>query len=630
MPMQWAAQLATRTGMTNDDASEALQIIDLNPEAKVEVDVDNLRRLGQSVQASGADRVCIVSVMGTYRTGKSFLLDLLMRHLNHRIKEETKYAPVVATNEPQLPSLGTNGEESELSKRKKERAKSHDAWYLGKPNAPLPEWLREAKDPDNLSEGSDNKTGFKWKSGKEKCTQGIWIWSKPWVFQRKNEKIGVLLMDTQGAWDDSMTKDQSATIFGLTALLSSKLIYNIQNRIEEDKLENLDYFTTFAHRACSDMSGENFPFGDLHLLIRDWVNFDDKWKLKQCKDQMNEHLEEFLDEEKVPEDSKGRVQRLHATFKSIRCFGLDHPGKAVTRPKFAGEIGMIEPDFLNLLDMFCSDIFDDDFPQPSRPLGNAISARGFVQVVLNFVEAFKNNSGMAIGLREAFVKIDIMKAKEDMMDAFKKMIEQLVPSTKIVDPNIVEAQVAHVKKMALEEYRKRLRVFRPTEETIEEYMKHFEVMLDQVAGPPLARNREIVEGATTKLVASPAVAFGVWFVAVHHVLLVAAGIGCVFLNMKKWVERERVDYCPPNPSVLSGMTEDARNFVLQRWRDLQAMWIQLHRITPADVQSTLVQSAAKIGAQALATTNNAMPVPQGGVTQPGAGTPSGKFSQDNR
>eukprot|EP00971_Amphidinium_carterae_P027671 545166-Amphidinium_carterae.2 len=68
-------------------------------------------RLGQSVQASGADRVCIVSVMGTYRTGKSFLLDLLMRHLNHRIKEETKYAPVVATNEPQLPSLGTNGED---------------------------------------------------------------------------------------------------------------------------------------------------------------------------------------------------------------------------------------------------------------------------------------------------------------------------------------------------------------------------------------------------------------------------------------------------------------------------------------------------------------------------------------
>eukprot|EP00971_Amphidinium_carterae_P162750 3226795-Amphidinium_carterae.1 len=42
-------------------------------------------------------------------------------------------------------------------------------------------------------------------------------------------------MDTQGAWDDSMTKDQSATIFGLTALLSSKLIYNIQNRMRGHK-----------------------------------------------------------------------------------------------------------------------------------------------------------------------------------------------------------------------------------------------------------------------------------------------------------------------------------------------------------------------------------------------------------
>ena len=38
-------------------------------------------------------------------------------------------------------------------------------------------------------------------------------------------------------------------VFGLTALFSSTLIYNIQSRIQEDKLDNLDYFTTSARTA---------------------------------------------------------------------------------------------------------------------------------------------------------------------------------------------------------------------------------------------------------------------------------------------------------------------------------------------------------------------------------------------
>ena len=53
-------------------------------------------------------------------------------------------------------------------------------------------------------------------------------------------------MDTQGAWDGEMTQKQSATIFGLTALLSSKLIYNISMQIQEDKVENLGFFMSFA------------------------------------------------------------------------------------------------------------------------------------------------------------------------------------------------------------------------------------------------------------------------------------------------------------------------------------------------------------------------------------------------
>jgi hypothetical protein len=63
------------------------------------------------------------------------------------------------------------------------------------------------------------------------------------------------MMDTQGAWDSRMTKEQSATIFGLTAIFSSKLIYNLQSRIQEDHIDNLDYFTTFATTVLQSMQG---------------------------------------------------------------------------------------------------------------------------------------------------------------------------------------------------------------------------------------------------------------------------------------------------------------------------------------------------------------------------------------
>ena len=72
------------------------------------------------------------------------------------------------------------------------------------------------------------------------------MWSKPFMRTVNGKRVALLMMDTQGAWDSRMTKEQSATIFGLTAILTSKLIYNLQNRIQEDHIDNLDYFTTFA------------------------------------------------------------------------------------------------------------------------------------------------------------------------------------------------------------------------------------------------------------------------------------------------------------------------------------------------------------------------------------------------
>merc|ERR1719284_1046362 len=88
------------------------------------------------------------------------------------------------------------------------------------------------------------------------CTEGIWVWLEFFVRMFQGEKVVVMLMDTQGAWDSGMTKEQSATIFGLTAVLASKQIYNIDMQISELYVDNLVFFMQFAQAALRKAAAE--------------------------------------------------------------------------------------------------------------------------------------------------------------------------------------------------------------------------------------------------------------------------------------------------------------------------------------------------------------------------------------
>ena len=90
------------------------------------------------------------------------------------------------------------------------------------------------------------------------------------------------MMDTQGAWDRRMTKEQSATIFGLTAIFSSKLIYNLQSRIQEDHIDNLDYFTTFATTVLQSMQGH-----EEDTMIFQQLKKNQIWMSQKCENRIS-------------------------------------------------------------------------------------------------------------------------------------------------------------------------------------------------------------------------------------------------------------------------------------------------------------------------------------------------------
>ncbi len=50
------------------------------------------------------------------------------------------------------------------------------------------------------------------------------------------DKVAVVLIDTQGTFDNKTTMHENATIFALNSVLSSFQVYNISHLISEDVL----------------------------------------------------------------------------------------------------------------------------------------------------------------------------------------------------------------------------------------------------------------------------------------------------------------------------------------------------------------------------------------------------------
>lgn len=563
-----------------------LQILTIDENDNVEMLCENLEIISNSLKAENAQYVSIISVMGTYRTGKSFLLDLLMRYLRHR-----------AAKEEQMTNVSEEIGSSQPARR------FHQEWSVDCAEKgvtlPLPEWVKEG-DSNRISEGADGREddrGFGWRGGKEKCTSGIWLWRKPFIFvDSRGRRIGVLLMDTQGAWDSKMSADVSATYFGLTALLSSKLIYNIQNRVEEDKISNLDYFTSFAEKACGEINyvGDGkAPFGLLQLLIRDWSSYEEGWNLAKCKEQMEDHMYDHLDPARLNDTaSKERVERLQKCFHKLDCFGLVHPGLKVTKTNYRGELDAIDQDFFHLLDSFVEQLFGEDFPCPSAPLGSELTTNAFAQTVKNFGEAFAGSRGMAIGLREAFVKVQMMQEKEALVKQFKAWLAAEYPDTVVVEPQELETKMAEQKEEFKKKFRNQLSPFRLKQSEEDDFVDELMKDLSEASNIVMKTNNAQVDGATVKVIATPVVGCAAWF-AITHAWLIAIGASFgAWVSMKKHASINQTDeFC--HSAVIKGVLEDTKKFSLNRYRDLQAMSIAAQRLEPDKIMNVVMGAGMK-------------------------------------
>ena len=350
------------------EGGRPLQIVQVDSQTIVVVE-EALNELKANLDKHAHLPVAVVSVMGAYRTGKSFFLDLLLRHLN-----------IVSGSSG---SVGAAGGAAAVA-------------------------------------GLEEKiSGFSWRGGMDKCTEGIWVWSAPFVCRTQSgEEVALLLMDTQGAFDSQLSKSESSTIFGLTCALSSFLIYNVSKQIQEDTVDNLHFFLECAQAALRRLSApEGKGFQHLRFLVRDWANFEEDWTREQCEVQMRSHLTQHL--------TKGKAaETINAMFSDVQAYLLTHPGLATTKPSWTGSPDDIDPKFTELVTGFFEELVTPKNLDPKSLMGKQVTAGGFPMLVKTFVDAFKGLVPEAENLAVAVAKSSHLISKDSAIEKFRTRVEE--------------------------------------------------------------------------------------------------------------------------------------------------------------------------------------------------------------
>ena len=230
--------------------------------------------------------VGIISLVGKYRTGKSFLLNRFLK----QAKEN---------------SINSNSENENIK-------------------------------IENSEIKNENLNGFDVGPTIKPCTKGIWIWPTPIIIKNNHSEntFPSFLIDTEGlgAYDEEINHDTK--IFLIAILISSLFIYNSFGTIDENALNNLSLILNLSKNIKlrnssfkneEEEMGKYFP--SLLWLLRDFA-----LKLEDNEGNVitaKQYLENALMEQKGMSDviiEKNQVRKLIKTYFPERdCFPMVRP-----------------------------------------------------------------------------------------------------------------------------------------------------------------------------------------------------------------------------------------------------------------------------------------------------------------
>lgn len=202
------------------------------------------------------------------------------------------------------------------------------------------------------------------------------------------ERVAIILMDTQGAFDSQSTVRDCATVFALSTMLSSVQIYNLSQNIQEDHLQHLQLFTEYG-RLALEKSGST-PFQRLQFLVRDWCYpYEADYGAEGGQKVLQRRLE--ISNKQHPELQSLR-KHIKSCFSDISCFLMPHPGlKIATNPKFDGRLSEIESEFKEQLEVLIPMILAPENLVTKKIDGQVVKARDLLEYFKSYIKIYKGD-----------------------------------------------------------------------------------------------------------------------------------------------------------------------------------------------------------------------------------------------
>lgn len=453
----------------NWDPNQVVRIISISEDgSSFTLDEENLHRVIAEVKKIEEPnmKLMVLSVVGDFRTGKSFILSAFLRYLRYCESHHIEHPEGLEWLE--------------------------EGGVLSEGNMSAVEAAVTSASPSTTATDTTATTasapGFLWRRGQDPMTTGLQMYARPFVRtltrtnskgKKRSEKIAILLMDTQGLFDHNTSSVLTNAIFGLSTLISSYQIYNLTKQFQEDKLQQLHFFTTFSRSALkefvkyskksastSSSDGDDeantttetheeevkkAPFQHLDFLIRDWQNFSDDQDIEKCIAEMPAVMEKVF-ENTTHENGSNVREQIKEAFQTLGVFLLPHPGIKITKSNFHGEVTDLEENFKVLLDRYVRKVFEEQLV-PKRIQDKDVNASSLELYIQQYAKVFKEGKlPDTTDLVSAIALASNLSAKESALEHYKNEMKAVRTGGFVTKENLSAAhEKARISALSLYE-----------------------------------------------------------------------------------------------------------------------------------------------------------------------------------
>ena len=260
----------------------------------------------------------------------------------------------------------------------------------------IPEWVMKEGDMmdgycietmGNLPKKQKSKDvkGVQVRGGGEATTSGIDFWKQLCVIPDKNnpaKKMCLLLMDTQGLWDASTNDKCNSSIFGLSCVLSSYLIFNQKGTLTSEDLSQLASLTEFSNGLTKLQKDGRKAFQRMDILFRDFTNISSRKTIDEAEQARLKKLEDLNTK---PALNK-HTTKIKTCFEKFDIMCLNSPGE-IDDVDYNGDLNECNKLFLKLLGHYIQRIIGTI--RPRNIGGEDITGKDFIEYAKNFADIFE-------------------------------------------------------------------------------------------------------------------------------------------------------------------------------------------------------------------------------------------------